>query len=232
MSASLISASGISLSGERTPRFLASVVGKKVVMAVSGFLLFGFVLAHLLGNLQFFEGPAKMDAYARFLRIEPAILWAARLTLLAAVAAHIWSAVQLALRKQAARPIGYLKKKAVSSTYASRTMYWSGPIVGSFIVYHLLDFTLGVVNPGYQEGKVFQNVVHSFENPLIAGFYIFSMALLCTHLFHGAWSMLQTLGIGSPRYTPFLKTLAGGLSIVIFLGFISIPISVLLGFRG
>ncbi len=227
-----MSASAISLKGERTPRFYDSIVGKKVVMAVSGFLLFGFVLAHLLGNLQFFEGPAKMDAYARFLHIEPVLLWAARLTLLAAVGAHIWSAVQLALRKQAARPIGYVKKKAVISTYASRTMYWSGPIVGSFIIYHLLDFTFGVVNPGHQEGMVFQNVVHSFENPLIAGFYIFSIALLCTHLFHGAWSMLQSLGVGSPRYTPFLKTLAGGLSILIFLGFISIPISVLVGYRG
>ena len=227
-----MSASAISLVGERTPRFYDSVVGKKVVMAVSGFLLFGFVLAHLLGNLQFFEGQAKMDAYARFLHIEPVLLWAARITLLAAVGAHIWSAVQLALRKQAARPVGYVKKKAIISTYASRTMYWSGPIVGSFIVYHLLDFTFGVVNPGHQEGMVFQNIVHSFQNPLIAGFYIFSMALLCTHLFHGAWSMLQSLGIGSPRYTPFLKTLAGGLSILIFLGFISIPISVLIGFRG
>ena len=227
-----MSASVVHLTGERSARFYDSIIGKKVVMAVSGVLLFGFVLAHLLGNLQFFEGAEKMNAYGRLLRVEPALLWGARIGLLAAVSAHIWSAVQLALRKREARPIGYVKKKAVTSTYASRTMYWSGPIVGVFIVYHLLDFTLGKVNPGYREGMVFENVVRSFENPLISSFYILSMALLCMHLFHGAWSMLQTLGFGSPRYTPVLKTLAGAVSILIFLGFISIPISVLLGFRG
>lgn len=221
-----MSATAVGLPGARSTSFYGSIVGKKVVMAVSGLVLFLFVLGHLLGNLQFFEGADKMNAYGRLLRVEPVLLWAVRLTLLAMVGAHIWSAVQLALIKKAARPVGYVKKKPIASTYASRTMYWSGPIVLSFIIYHLLDFTLGVANPGFQEGMPYENIMRGFSNPLVAGFYILSMALLCTHLFHGAWSMLQTLGVGSPRYTPLLKSAAAVISIGIFLGFISIPLYV------
>ena len=121
-----MSATAVGLTGERA-RFYDSTIGKKVVMAVSGIALFLFVIAHLVGNLQFFEGPAKMNAYGRFLRVEPALLWAARLGLLVMVLAHIWSAIQLAVRKQDARPVGYVKKKAIASSYASRTMYWSWP---------------------------------------------------------------------------------------------------------
>lgn len=222
-----MSVTAVGLADKRTPRFYDSTVGKKAVMAVSGIFLFLFVIAHLVGNLQFFEGPEKMNAYGRFLRIEPALLWGARITLLIMVALHIWSSILLAIRKNQARPQSYVKKKAVSSTYASRTMYWSGPIIAIFVIYHLLDFTLGVANPGYQEGEIYANIVHSFQNPLISGFYILAMALLCMHLYHGAWSMFQTLGVGSPRYTPLLKRFAGFISIAIFLGFVSIPISVL-----
>lgn len=226
-----MSATAVGLTGERAARFYDSTVGKKVVMAVSGIVLFGFIIAHLLGNLQFFEGPEKMAAYGRFLRVEPALLWAARLTLLAMVLLHIWSAIQLVLIKSQARPQGYVKKKSINSSYASRTMYWSGPIIAAFIVYHLLDFTFGTVNPGYQEGQIYENMVRSFSNPFISGFYILSMALLCLHLYHGGWSMFQTLGVGSPRYTPMLKRLSAIISIAIFLGFISIPLSVLTGLK-
>jgi succinate dehydrogenase / fumarate reductase cytochrome b subunit len=222
-----MSVTAVGLTDKRTPRFYDSTVGKKAVMAVSGIFLFLFVIAHLVGNLQFFEGPEKMNAYGRFLRIEPALLWGARITLFVMVALHIWSSILLAIRKNQARPQSYVKKKAVSSTYASRTMYWSGPIIAIFVVYHLLDFTFGVANPGYQEGEIYANIVRSFQNPLISGFYILAMALLCMHLYHGAWSMFQTLGVGSPRYTPLLKRFAGVISIAIFLGFVSIPLSVL-----
>lgn len=226
-----MSASAVGLADERTARFYGSTVGKKAVMAVSGIALFLFVIAHLVGNLQFFEGPEKMAAYGRFLRVEPALLWTARIGLLVMVALHIWSSVLLALRKNEARPQGYVKKKAVSSTYASRTMYWSGPIVAAFIVYHLLDLTLGVVNPGYQEGAIYENMVRSFRNPAVSIFYVVAMGMLCMHLFHGAWSMFQTLGFSSPRYTPLLKSLAAVVSILIFLGFVSIPLSVLTGLK-
>jgi succinate dehydrogenase / fumarate reductase cytochrome b subunit len=226
-----MSATAVGLTDERATRFYDSTVGKKVVMAVSGVALFGFVLVHMVGNLQFFEGSEKMAAYGRFLRVEPTLLWAARIGLLTMVVAHIWSAVSLALIKNAARPQAYVKKKAIKSTYASRTMYWSGPIVLAFIIYHLLDLTFGAMDPGHVEGAIYENMVRSFSHPLVSGFYVLSIGLLCTHLNHGIWSMFQTLGVGSPRYTPLLKTVAALLSIAIFLGFISIPLSVAFGFK-
>jgi succinate dehydrogenase / fumarate reductase cytochrome b subunit len=226
-----MSSIAVGLSGERAARFYDSTVGKKVVMAVSGIVLFIFVIGHMLGNLQFFEGPEKLNAYGRFLRVEPVLLWGARITLLVMVLLHIWSSILLARIKLQARPTGYVKKKAIHSSYASRTMYWSGPIIAAFVIYHLLDFTAGIVNPGYQEGEIYANVVHSFSNPLVAAFYILAMLLLCVHLYHGAWSMFQTLGAGSPRYTPLLRHFAGVMSIILFLGFISIPVSVLAGWK-
>ncbi len=226
-----MSATAVGLSDERAARFYDSTIGKKVVMAVSGIALFLFVIAHLVGNLQFFEGPEKMNAYGRFLRIEPALLWAARIGLLVMVLAHIWSTIQLALLKQEARPVGYVKKKSIASSYASRTMYWSGPIIAAFVIYHLLDFTFGTLNPGYREGAVYENVVRSFSNPIVAIFYIIAMAMLCTHLSHGLWSMFQTLGLATPTHTPMIKKLAVVIAIAIFLGFSSIPLAVLIGLK-
>jgi succinate dehydrogenase / fumarate reductase cytochrome b subunit len=226
-----MSATAVGLTDERAARFYDSTIGKKVVMAVSGIALFLFVVAHLLGNLQFFEGPEKMNAYGRFLRIEPTLLWAARIGLLVMVLAHIWSSIQLALRKQEARPVGYVKKKAIASSYASRTMYWSGPIVAVFIIYHLLDFTFGTLNPGYREGAVYENIVRSFSNPIVALFYIVAMAMLCTHLWHGLWSMFQSLGLASPAHKPLIQRLAAVIAVLIFLGFSSIPLAVLTGLK-
>lgn len=216
---------------DRAGGFYDSTLGKKAVMAVSGAVLFAFVAGHLIGNLQFFEGPEKLNSYGRFLRNMPALLWTTRIVLLVMVLLHIWSSILLAAGKTKARPIGYARKKSVHSTYASRTMYWSGPIIAAFVIYHLLDFTFGTVNPGFQEGDVYGNVVRSFLNPVVAGFYIIAMALLCTHLYHGIWSMFQTLGMYHPRYTPLLKRLAAVSSVLIFLGFVSIPFSVLTGLK-
>ena len=197
-------------------------------MAVSGAALFAFVVGHLIGNLQFFEGPEKINAYGRFLRGMPALLWGTRIGLLVMVGLHIWSSIVLAVRKNSARPIGYKRKHAVHSSYASRTMYWSGPIIAAFVIYHLLDFTVGAVNPGFEDGAVYANMVRSFQVPAISAFYIIAMALLCLHLFHGVWSMFQTLGVHHPRYTPMLRRFAAITSVAIFLGFVSIPISVLI----
>lgn len=203
----------------------------KAVMAVSGAILFLFVTGHLIGNLQFFEDPAKINAYGRFLRSMPGVLWTTRLVLLAMVLLHIWSSIVLGLRKLKARPQGYVRKKAIQSSYASRTMYWSGPIIAAFVVYHLLDFTFGTVNPGYQEGEVYANMVRSFSVPWVSGFYIIAMALLCLHLFHGVWSMFQTLGLANARYTPILRRFAATVAVLIFCGFVSIPVSVLTGLK-
>jgi succinate dehydrogenase / fumarate reductase cytochrome b subunit len=212
-----------------TDRFYSSTTGKKAVMAVSGCILFLFVVGHLIGNLQIYEGPEKLNQYAQLLRSMPALLWLVRITLLVMVVLHIWSSVQLGLRNLDARPSGYVKKKAAGSSYASRTMYWSGPIVLAFVIYHLLDFTFGVVNPNYQEGNVYSNVVASFQVIPVAAFYIFAMLLLCMHLFHGVWSMFQSLCFYHPRYTPWLRRGAATIAVLIAAGNISIPIAVMAG---
>lgn len=215
--------------GHHTETFYASTVGKKAVMAISGCALFLFVLAHLAGNLQIYEGPEKLNGYSRTLHSMPALLWGARLGLLVMVGLHIWSSLQLVRRNRAARPIGYAKKKAAGSSYASRTMYWSGPIILAFVIYHLLDFTFGQTNPNFHEGDVYGNVIASFQVPLISAFYILAMLLLCLHLYHGLWSMFQSLGIHQPRYTRALKRGAALAAILIAVGNISIPVSVLAG---
>jgi succinate dehydrogenase cytochrome b subunit len=211
------------------PHFYTSTTGKKAVMAVSGCILFLFVLGHLIGNLQIYEGPDQLNRYAVLLRMEPALLWAVRIVLLAMVLLHIWTSVQLAARNIAARPVGYQKKQATGSSYASRTMYWSGPIILAFVIYHLLDFTFGKVNPHYEPGNVYGNVVASFQVIPVAVFYIIAMLLLCLHLYHGLWSMFQSLGYSHPRYTPVLKRCAAVVAILIAAGNISIPLSVLAG---
>jgi succinate dehydrogenase / fumarate reductase cytochrome b subunit len=210
-------------------RFYTSTVGKKAVMASSGAILFLFVVGHLIGNLQIYEGPEKLNSYAAFLRSMPALLWTVRVTLLVMVGLHIWSSFALLRRKMDARPTGYVRWKASESSYASRTMYWSGPIILAFVIYHLLDFTFGTVNPRFREGDVYANVVASFRLIPVSAFYILAMVLLCMHLYHGLWSMFQSLGFYHPRYTPLLKRAAAAAAILIAAGNISIPVAVLAG---
>jgi succinate dehydrogenase / fumarate reductase, cytochrome b subunit len=210
-------------------QFFTSTTGKKAAMAVSGCILFLFVVGHLIGNLQIYEGPEKLNNYAVLLRSMPALLWAVRIVLLGMVLLHIWTSVLLAGRNIAARPVGYQKKTATGSSYASRTMYWSGPIILAFIIYHLLDFTFGTVNPHYEPGNVYANVVASFQVIPVAAFYIIAMLLLCLHLYHGLWSMFQSLGIAHPRYTPMLRRGAAVVATLIAAGNISIPVAVLSG---
>lgn len=224
-----MSSTAIGLRDNKAVRLWDSTNGKKAVMAVSGFILFLFVLGHMLGNLQVFEGPAQFNRYAQLLRILPEGLWAVRIILIIMVILHIVAAVQLALRKRAARPIGYAKRKPVGSTYASRTMYWSGPIILAFVIYHLLDLTTGNLNPNFIEGDVYHNVVASFSNPIVSAWYIFAMVLLALHLRHGVWSMFNSLGLSRPRYTAMLRRAATFFAVLIFLGFISVPIGVLTG---
>jgi succinate dehydrogenase / fumarate reductase cytochrome b subunit len=210
--------------------FWASTVGKKIVMAVTGVILFGFVIGHLAGNLQVYEGPAKLNAYGAFLHSIGEILWPVRIILLTCITLHIIATVQLALRKKRARPIGYSRKQAIASS-ASRTMYWSGPIVLAFIIFHLLHLTAGYIHPGaaYIEGDVYHNVVSGFQVWWVSLSYIVAISLLGLHLRHGLWSMFQSVGINQPKYTAAFKQAALVIALLIVLGYISIPISVLLG---
>ncbi len=216
---------------ENRASFWGSTNGKKVVMAVTGAIMFLFVIGHLAGNLQIFEGPAKLNAYGHLLHSIGELLWPVRIVLLLAVALHITATVQLALLKKKARPVGYSRKEAIASSYASRTMYWSGPIVLAFIIFHLLQFTAGYIHPESQfiEGDVYHNVVAGFQVWWVSVWYIFAVSLLGLHLRHGLWSMFQSLGFNHPRHTPVLKSAAIVIAVVIVLGYISIPISVLLG---
>jgi succinate dehydrogenase / fumarate reductase, cytochrome b subunit len=215
----------------RPARFWASTNGKKAVMAVTGAILFLFVIGHLLGNLQVFEGPEKLNDYGRFLHGVPEILWAVRTVLILSVVLHIWASVELAIRKTKARPIGYAQRENVASNYASRTMYWSGPILLAFVIYHLLHLTAGIIRPGgeFVPADVYHNVVSGFQVWYVSAWYIFSMVLLGFHIRHGAWSMFQSVGINHPRHTPILKKAALVLAIIIVAGYISIPVSIMLG---
>jgi succinate dehydrogenase / fumarate reductase cytochrome b subunit len=226
-----MSTTAVSLRQSRAAAFWYSTTGKKIVMAVTGAILFTFVIGHMLGNLQIFEGPAKINAYGRFLHNLGEILWAERIVLLTAVALHIVATVQLALRNKAARPVGYSRRQAINSSYASRTMYWSGPIVLAFVIFHLLHLTAGMIVPGaaFIEGDVYHNVVSGFQVWWVSVWYIFAVSLLGLHLRHGIWSMFQSVGLNHPRYTPLLKQAAIWIAAAIVLGYISIPISVLLG---
>src|SRR5271155_4476902 len=226
-----MSATAVGRRENRAVSFWQSTTGKKIVMAVTGAILFAFVIGHMLGNLQVFDGPKRLNAYGHFLHSLGEILWAERIVLLTAVALHITATVQLALRNQKARPVGYSRKEAISSSYASRTMYWSGPIVLAFIIFHLLHLTAGYIHPGatYIEGDVYHNVVSGFQVWWVSLSYIVAISLLGLHLRHGLWSMLQSVGINQPKYTAALKTTALVIALLIVLGYISIPISVLLG---
>jgi succinate dehydrogenase / fumarate reductase, cytochrome b subunit len=212
--------------------FWQSTNGKKVVMAVTGAMMFAFVVGHMLGNLQMYEAPEHINAYGHFLHNLGELLWIERGVLLLAIVLHITATVQLALRSKAARPIGYSRKEAINSSYAARTMYWSGPIVLVFIIFHLLQFTAGYIHPQAQfvAGDVYGNVVSGFQVWWVSVWYIFAVSLLGLHLSHGLWSMFQSVGLAHPRLSPYLRTSARAIAILIVLGYISIPISVLAGF--
>jgi len=214
-----------------------STLGKKYLMAISGLLLIFFVIGHMLGNLQIFLGQDTLNAYGAFLKSVPELLWGARLGLITLVAVHIWSAMTLSAKNSAARPIDYKVNKSYKASYASRTMIMSGVIVLSFIIYHLLHFTIGL--PGSdlltlkdETGRhdIYAMVITGFSHPIVSGFYILSMALLCLHLSHGASSLFQSLGFRSGLQRTWADRFAIALAWGIFLGNSLIPLAILLGF--
>ncbi|MEK7316308.1 MAG: succinate dehydrogenase cytochrome b subunit [Candidatus Eisenbacteria bacterium] len=215
----------------RAVPFLDATVGKKAVMAVTGLVLFGFVVVHMIGNLQAYIGPESLNAYGLWLRelLHGTGLWIARGVLILAVILHVWAAVGLTIENRKARPVGYRQRRWEESTYASRTMVWSGPILALFIVYHLLHLTTGNVHPNFVDGDVYHNFVSGFRVVPVSAFYILAMLGLGLHLYHGVWSMLQTLGLSHPRWNPLRAAFAGTITTVVVLGNVSFPIAVLLG---
>jgi succinate dehydrogenase / fumarate reductase, cytochrome b subunit len=209
--------------------FYRSTVGKKIIVAVTGFIGFAYVALHMLGNLQAFEGPAKLNTYAALLKSNGGLLWTARIILIVA-ALHIVMAYQLPWRCQKSRPISYYRWQAVASTFASRTMRWSGPIIGVFIVYHLLHLTTGTMHPDFHPDDVYRNVVTGFRVWYVSVFYIVAMLALGLHMFHGVWSMFQSLGVNHPQYNSLIRKVATCVTLAVVIGFISIPVGVLLNF--
>jgi succinate dehydrogenase / fumarate reductase cytochrome b subunit len=217
--------------------FYRSAIGKKWVMAVTGLMGIGFVVSHMIGNLKVFMGADDLNHYGEFLRelLYPIVprtvtLWGLRFGLIAAILLHLHAAYSLTKMNHRARPKDYAgDRDYVAATFASRTMRWSGIIVLAFIVFHLLDLTGGTTNPDFVRGDPYNNLVATFERPLVAAFYTLANVLLGIHLFHGTWSMFQSLGINSPRFNGLRKRLAQGIAAVIVLGNVSFPLAVTFG---
>jgi succinate dehydrogenase / fumarate reductase cytochrome b subunit len=207
-----------------------TTVGKKAIMALSGIALFGFVLVHFAGNLTLYAGPEAMYNYAKGLRTVPALLWVARLGLLAAAVAHIVTSFQLTQRNKAARPQRYHQQKDLATNYAAKTMILSGPILAFYLLFHLAHLTFGVA-PGYEHDpyNVYNNVVQSFSIPWISAIYIAGNLCLGVHLFHGVWSLFQSLGLNHPRYNPLRRHAASAFAALITVGNVGFPVAVMLG---
>jgi len=218
-------------------QFYRSDIGKKWVMAVSGIVLMGYVFAHMVGNLHVFEGPRQIDSYGEWLRdlLDPPfprsmVLWFLRIAIIVALALHIHAAYALTRVNWAARPDRYKSRRDyVAANFASRTMRWTGIIVGLFLVYHILDLTWGAANPGYVRGEVYRNTVASFERVPVALVYIAACIALGIHLFHGAWSLFQSVGWNNPRFNIWRRYFAVAFAVVVTAGFISVPIGVQVG---
>ena len=220
-------------------KFWSSSIGKKWLVALTGLALLGFVVAHLIGNLQMFAGAPKINAYAEFLHQNEKPLWVARIGLIGCFVLHIVATLTLVKMNRAARPQSYAMNRHVQAKISTRTMALSGLTVLSFIVFHLLHYTLRVTDPQFRTiadgGKlesvfdVYRMVVLGFQNPLISGFYILSVGLLALHLSHGISSVFQTFGLESKRSAQWMPTAGKVLSGIIFAGYASIPAAVLSG---
>jgi len=225
MTSTAVAASG----GGRLVALWQSSVGRTVLMAVTGAVLFGYVLVHMLGNLQIYLGPTKLNGYAIALKSSPGLLWTVRVVLLVSVIVHATAGITLYLAKRQARPIAYAKRANIQASFASRTMLWSGIVILVFVGYHLLHLTTGTVHPQFREGDVYENVVTGFRVIPASIAYVISMVGLGFHLQHGLYSMFGSVGVTHPRYVQGLKRFAVVAAVLIALANISMPIAVLTG---
>jgi succinate dehydrogenase / fumarate reductase cytochrome b subunit len=211
-------------------RWYNTSLGKKFIMAITGLLMVLFVVAHMLGNMSIFGGENGLNAYAEHLRAFPPALWAFRAVMVGAFLVHIWMGLSLYLENKAARPVQYAKKVNDKTTFSAQTMIWTGLILGAFIVYHLLHFTLhavpGVVTGEDAEGRfnVFAMVVDAFRNFPITLVYVAAMVVLLLHLRHGIQSFFQSLGLTNDSTQPKLVTGGRWVAGVVAIGFLAIPV--------
>lgn len=217
-------------------RFMKSTILSKVVMAGTGLVLLLFLLGHMVGNLQMYLGQEKMNHYAETLQGLGGALWLVRSVLLLCMVLHVLLSIRLKMLNMAARPVPYEAKSWVKATLSSRTMLWTGSFIGTFLVYHIMHFTVQNTNPGYRtlvdaagRHDVYTMVIAGYSNPLIALAYIAGMLLLCFHLYHAIASAFQTLGVNHPRYNGTIHGLGILVSLIIAAGFILVPVGVLAG---
>lgn len=220
----------------RLLRFYQSSVGKKVAVAVTGAIMYGFIIGHMLGNLKAFAGPTALDQYAEMLREigqafigHGTFLWIARIVLIFAIVLHVVTIIQLVRRNRRAQPTRPSMRRN-KSTLAAKWMAISGTLILVFVVIHLAQFTFGWITPhasgtaDFEVGKVYSNLWGAFNIWWVAGFYIFMMLMVCMHVYHGAWSMFQTLGLDAPDRNNILRGSAAATAIVLFIGFSAVPI--------
>jgi len=207
-----------------------SSVGKKAVMAVTGLILVAYLITHVLANLLVFSGPERINRYDQLLHSNGAVLWGARLILLAALILHIIAATQLAIRSRAARPEPYAGGRDPQvSTFAARTIRWGGVLILLFLIYHILHFTTGTAHPDFVELNPHHNVSTGFRNPLVAAVYLLAMLAVGLHLYHGVWSSGRSLGLSQPSPRPLHRRVALVLAVFVWLGFTAIVIAGSLG---
>ena len=219
--------------------FYRSAIGKKAVMAVTGVILFGWIFLHMAGNLKLYLGPEHLNEYARFLRglgspalPETGALWITRLVLIVCVVLHIHAAYALTMMNRAARPVGYRSRDYIAATYAARTMRWGGVIILLFIFYHLAHLTFGgnVAPPAtFVENDPYHNVVAGFQVWWVSAIYIIANLALGLHLYHGVWSMFNSVGWNHPKFNPWRRTFATAFALLITVANISFPVMVLMG---
>jgi succinate dehydrogenase / fumarate reductase cytochrome b subunit len=216
-------------------RLFSDSIGRKAVMAVTGLLMVLFVISHLLGNLSIFAGPNGINAYAEKLHAMGPLLWVARVVMLAAVLTHLVISIQITMENSDANPTKYAVDRMLKATFASRTMIYSGLVLGAFIVYHLLHFTFRVTpnlvlqTDGLGRFDVFAMVHDAFRGVLAAAIYVVAMISLFLHLSHGVQSTFQSLGLSNNQVRPRLETFGRGLSAVFLVGYGAIPVLILIG---
>lgn len=226
----------------RRSHFLAelyrSALGKKYVMAVTGIVWMGYVFAHMIGNLKVYLGPESIDHYGDWLRTgllvpimpDQGMLWILRVLLLGALIMHVVAAYQLTVMNRQARPEAYrAKRDFVAADFAARTMRWTGVIVLLFIIYHVADLTLGWTNPEFEYGSVYNNIVTSLGQPAVAAFYVVANLALGVHLYHGGWSLFQSMGWNNRRFNAWRRSFAIAFAVIVVVGNISFPLAVQFG---
>lgn len=217
---------------QRTLSIFDASIGKKATVALSGLVLFGYVVGHMLGNLQVYFGAEALNGYARSLRASPILLWGVRTLLFVSVVAHVSASMSLVRETAVARPVAYRQKQSLATSYAARSMKYTGPLLFAFILYHLAHLTWPGVSMGaypHAAHDVYANVVNGFRVPWVSAIYIVAQVLLGLHLYHGSWSLFQSLGLSHPRYNRWREALPRALALAVVVGNISMPVSVLAG---